>query len=140
MPCSRANIRHADPASLGEPFDLVVADLSFISLRTVAPSLEPLGGDSANWVLLVKPQFEVGKDRVGAKGIVSDPSDWADAISGVIDAFAAVGLGCQGVAVSSITGATGNVEFVAHFTRGPGIIESEAIDQQTIERLMGDEG
>ncbi len=70
----RTNVRDAGPAALGAPFDIVVADLSFISLHLVAEQLAALGGDATDWVLLVKPQFEVGKDLVGKGGVVRDPA------------------------------------------------------------------
>lgn len=125
----RTNIRHADPAALGAPFDLVVADLSFISLRTVARQLAGLGTDHTTWILLVKPQFEAGRDKVGRGGIVRDPAVHRDVLSSVIDAFDDVGLGCRWLGVSSITGTTGNVEFVAHLGQGPPSVPDEAVDQ-----------
>ena len=70
----RTNIRAADPAELGAPFDLVVIDVSFISLRTVLPHLVALLGDEGQIVALVKPQFEAGKGRVGKRGVVKDPA------------------------------------------------------------------
>lgn len=113
----RTNIRTADPASIGAPFDLVVADLSFISLRTVAPALDALGSETCQWVLLIKPQFEVGRESVARGGIVRDDRARISAVEAVLAAFDDRGLGCQGLAVSSITGATGNIEYVAHFVR-----------------------
>ena len=129
----RTNIRTAEIDALGGPFDIVVADLSFISLRMVADPLERLGGPQANWIVLVKPQFEVGKERVGRRGIVSDPEDWIEACTSVVGAFAEVGLGCQGLTVSSITGTTGNVEFLGHFTR-----DSATVGTAAIERIIGE--
>ena len=123
----RTNIRHADPAELGAPFDLVVGDLSFISLASLAPQLSRLGGPESTWFLLVKPQFEAGRDQVGKGGIVRDPAVRHDAVRSVIDAFAATGLGCRWLAVSSITGTTGNVEFVARFARGSVSLTDEEV-------------
>ena len=124
----RTNVRTADPVSIGAPFDLIVGDLSFISLRIVARALEQLGGEESIWILLIKPQFEVGRDRVGPRGIVGGTEDRAAAIQGEVDALSAVGLGCQALAVSSITGTTGNVEFVAMFDRTHGTIDRATID------------
>ncbi|MEN8113825.1 MAG: TlyA family RNA methyltransferase, partial [Actinomycetota bacterium] len=89
----RTNIRHADAAGLGAPFDVIVADLSFISLALVAPNLAGLGGDDSDWVLLVKPQFEVGKELVGKGGIVRDPEIHALAIEQAANALDATGIG-----------------------------------------------
>jgi 23S rRNA (cytidine1920-2'-O)/16S rRNA (cytidine1409-2'-O)-methyltransferase len=107
----RTNIRHAAPADLGGPFDLVVADLSFISLCTVAESLAALATPSADLVLLVKPQFEVGKEQVGRGGIVTDPALHRMALEKVVECLGARGMGTQGVTVSPILGAKGNREF-----------------------------
>lgn len=125
----RTNIRTADIQALGAPFDLVVADLSFISLRTVRDQLADLGTEVATWVLLVKPQFEVGRDDVGKGGIVRDSAVRVDALVRVLDAYQEIGLGCMGLIESPIRGATGNVEYVACFTRGSGTVTSETVDQ-----------
>jgi 23S rRNA (cytidine1920-2'-O)/16S rRNA (cytidine1409-2'-O)-methyltransferase len=114
----RTNIRTADPSQFGEPFDLVVADLSFISLRTVASVLVDLGADDAEWLLLIKPQFEAGREGVGKGGIVRDVSVRHAAVSDVLDHFAGLGCACRGLIRSPITGATGNIEYVAWFRRG----------------------
>lgn len=118
----RTNIRHADPSRLGAPFDVVVADLAFISLASVAHQLGTLGADDASWVLLIKPQFEAGRHRIGKGGVVTDPEVHRDVLLTVVAAFAEEGLGCRWLGVSSITGSTGNVEFIGHFRRGPASI------------------
>ncbi len=123
----RTNIRLATPAELGAPFDLVVADLSFISLRLLAPQVAALGGPDTMWILLVKPQFEAGPDLVGRGGIVTDPTVHIEVLRDVLAVYESVGLGCQRLAVSSITGATGNVEFVARFTSGSRIVDESAV-------------
>ena len=124
----RTNVRHANALELGAPFSIVVADLSFISLRTVAPSLASLGDDSTDWLLLVKPQFEAGRDAVGRGGIVRDPSIWTQVLFEVNDGLSDVGLGCHGLEVSSIRGSEGNVEFVGHYRKASGIVTAEQID------------
>lgn len=111
----RTNIRHADATALGAPFDLIVADLSFISLRIVAGALAALGTASSDWIVLVKPQFEVGRDQVGKGGVVTDPTLHRSAIEGVETAFKQVDLIMTGVVVSPIRGAEGNREFLAWF-------------------------
>lgn len=115
----RCNIRTADPATLGGPFDVVVADLSFIAICTVATNLAALGGAGTDWVLLVKPQFEVGKDDVGRGGIVRDPMLHARALSDASACLARAGLGVVGATASPITGAkSGNREFLVHAVPG----------------------
>jgi 23S rRNA (cytidine1920-2'-O)/16S rRNA (cytidine1409-2'-O)-methyltransferase len=110
----RTNVRLADPTALGAPFDLVVGDLSFISLCTVAEVLVALIGADGEGVLLVKPQFEVGRGKVGRGGIVRDEAVRASALDDVVACLASVGLGTVATCVSPITGAKGNVEFFVH--------------------------
>lgn len=115
----RTNVRDLDRSALAGPADLCVADLSFISLRTVAPHLLDLTTDAADYVLLVKPQYEAGRARLGKGGIVRDPVVHAEVLHEVTDGLAAIGLGIDAVIRSPLTGAEGNVEFVAHARRGP---------------------
>ncbi|GMR01757.1 MAG: hypothetical protein BMS9Abin20_0076 [Acidimicrobiia bacterium] len=124
----RTNIRTADPEALGAPFDIIVSDLSFISLRLVSRQLADLGHERAHWVLLIKPQFEAGREGVGKGGVVSDPGVRRDAVLHVVDAFEEIGLGCLGVIESPITGAKGNIEYVACFRRGPSTVTSDTIE------------
>ncbi len=124
----RTNFRLVDPATVGAPFDLVVADVSFISLGLLARQFERVGSAQASWVLLIKPQFEAGREDVGRGGLVKDESTHRRVLRRVVDEFHDVGLECQELVVSSITGTKGNTEFVGWFTRsGPGIGD-EAID------------
>jgi 23S rRNA (cytidine1920-2'-O)/16S rRNA (cytidine1409-2'-O)-methyltransferase len=110
----RTNVRGL--ASTDLPFEpsLLVADLSFISLRTVAADLRRLGTEDAISVVLVKPQFEADAASVPAGGVVLDPETWRTAISGVVGSFAAVGIGSLGVMASPVPGRSGNVEFLLH--------------------------
>lgn len=118
----RLNARHMESPALGGPFDVVVADLSFISLRTVAPALVAVGGPDTDWVLLVKPQFEAGRGQVGKGGIVRDVAVRAETLRNVIETFEGRGLGARGVIDSPIAGAKGNREFVLWLRRGPTIV------------------
>ncbi len=127
----RTNIRHADPEVLGAPFDLVVADLSFISLALVAPQLAALGSSASDWVLLVKPQFEVGKELVGKGGIVRDPEAHVLAIEQAATALASSGIGVVGLVASSITGTEGNREFLVH-----GRIAERTLDGGTVREIV----
>ncbi len=119
----RTNIRHADPGELGAPFNLVVADLSFISIALVAEALSGLGTEGTDWVILVKPQFEVGKGKVGKGGIVTDPDLHREALEQAADALGGAGTGIVAVAESPITGATGNREFLVHGRRGRSVLD-----------------
>lgn len=124
----RTNIRTADPVTFGPPFDVVVCDVSFISLRTVSEQLAALGTERASWVLLIKPQFEAGRDRVGKGGIVRDPEIRRDVLHDVLQALDAIGLGCNGIIESPISGTKGNIEYIAIFTRGHGTLPSDTIE------------
>jgi len=114
----RTNLRTAAAGSLGAPADLVVADLSFISLVLVLPVLRALATPTADLLLMVKPQFEVGRDQLGAGGIVRNPALRATAVEGVAHAAAELGLGMRGVVASVLPGANGNIEVFCWFTAG----------------------
>ncbi|HEY8452866.1 MAG: TlyA family RNA methyltransferase [Micromonosporaceae bacterium] len=106
----RTNVRDLTPDLIGGKVDLTVADLSFISLRLVLPALVACTVPDGDLLLLVKPQFEVGRDRVGAGGVVRDPALRAEAVLGVAAAAEALGLGVAGVVASPLPGPAGNVE------------------------------
>jgi 23S rRNA (cytidine1920-2'-O)/16S rRNA (cytidine1409-2'-O)-methyltransferase len=133
------NVRELGPDRVGSrPFDVVVADLSFISLRTVAPVLlGPLAAPGADAVLLVKPQFEAGRAAVSrGRGVVTDPVDWRRSLVGVGSAVAAAGAAMIGTMVSPVKGAQGNVEFLLHaraHTRGEE--EPPGLDEVVAEAL-----
>ena len=112
----RVNIRTIDPALIGERVDLVVIDVSFISLRLVLPALPPLARPGAPVVALVKPQFEVGRAHVGKGGIVRDDAARAQALVDVRAAAVALGFAAKGETTSPITGGKGNIEFLLHLT------------------------
>ena len=115
----RTNIRAVDGAALGAPFGLVVADLSFISLRTV---LEPLVGmteTGGDLVLLVKPQFEAGREEAAkGRGVIRDPAVWRRVLGEVCAASLSQGAAMMELMPSPITGAEGNVEFLVHCRAG----------------------
>lgn len=123
----RTNIRTTDVSALGEPFGLVVADLSFISLRSVVGALSLLGSEAASWVLLVKPQFEAGRRDVGKGGIVRDQEVRSRTVAEVAEAYETNGMFLRGLIRSPITGATGNVEYVAWFRRTPGEVSTKQL-------------
>lgn len=109
---SATTIRGLTPDDLGGPADLVVTDLSFISLTLVLGDLAGLMTPDADLVALVKPQFEVGRGRLNNQGVVTSERDRTDAVLGVVDAVATAGLHVHGIRTSPITGATGNTEYL----------------------------
>ncbi|CAM3789872.1 TlyA family RNA methyltransferase [Mycolicibacterium frederiksbergense] len=111
----RTNVRTLTPDAIGGPVDLVVADLSFISLATVLPALTACCSRDADIVPMVKPQFEVGKDRVGAGGVVSDPALRAEAVLAVAHRAAELQWHTVAVTASPLPGPSGNVEFFLRF-------------------------
>ena len=115
----RTNIRDLTLDLVGEPVDLVVGDLSFISLTLVLDALIGVTAADGDLALMVKPQFEVGKDRVGKGGVVRDPELWVEAVATVADAAAARGWGARSVTPSPLPGPSGNVEFFLWLRRGP---------------------
>jgi 23S rRNA (cytidine1920-2'-O)/16S rRNA (cytidine1409-2'-O)-methyltransferase len=114
----RVNVRNLQPGQVAPPPDLVTGDLSFISLGQVLPALAGCAAQDADFVLLVKPQFEVGKGKVGAGGVVRDPELRAGAVAAVAHAALDLGLGVRGVAASPLPGPSGNVEYFLWLHRG----------------------
>ncbi len=115
----RVNARLLSRAEIPEAPSLLVADLSFISLTLVLPAAVPLLGPSADVLVLVKPQFEAERGQVGRGGIVRDEAVRTAAVARVEGAAAALGLESRGAAPSPITGADGNVEYLAAFRKNP---------------------
>jgi 23S rRNA (cytidine1920-2'-O)/16S rRNA (cytidine1409-2'-O)-methyltransferase len=107
----RTNVRDLTPGLIGEPVDLVVGDLSFISLTVVLPALVSIAHQDADLVVLVKPQFEAGRGNVGAGGVVRDVAIRAAAVRSVAAKAAETGLGVRGVVASPLPGPAGNVEY-----------------------------
>ncbi|MEU8272240.1 TlyA family RNA methyltransferase [Sphaerisporangium sp. NPDC049002] len=133
----RVNVRDLTPEMVGDPPSLVVGDLSFISLRLVLPALAACAAPEADFVMLVKPQFEVGKERVGAGGVVRDPALRAGAVRDVARAASALGLAVRGVTASPLPGPSGNVEYLIWLGRGPGPEPVADLDAE-IERAVAE--
>ncbi|MCB1039601.1 MAG: TlyA family RNA methyltransferase, partial [Acidimicrobiales bacterium] len=115
----RTNVRHLRPGDLGDPFDVVVADLSFISLRTVAAALIALSAPGADLVWLVKPQFEAGRSEVSqGRGVIADPVVWRRVLDDVVATLGDLGAAIMGAMASPLRGADGNVEFLLHARTG----------------------
>lgn len=115
----RTNVRDLGPGSIGAPADLCVADVSFISLRTIVANLLAIATGDADFVLLVKPQFEAGPARVGRGGIVRDPEVRDEVVREVVGGLGAAGIEVRGRVESPIRGAGGNVEHFVHGQRSP---------------------
>ncbi|MEY2434594.1 MAG: rRNA (cytidine1920-2-O)/16S rRNA (cytidine1409-2-O)-methyltransferase [Acidimicrobiaceae bacterium] len=111
----RTNVRTLDAAAIGGPVDLVVADLSFISLRSVAPALLACANAGADLVLLVKPQFEAGRAEASrGRGVIRDPEVRARVLEEVCGALTDLGAAIMGTMESPLKGADGNVELLLH--------------------------
>jgi 23S rRNA (cytidine1920-2'-O)/16S rRNA (cytidine1409-2'-O)-methyltransferase len=127
----RTNIRDITPELLGGPVDVVVGDLSFISLELVLDALIGVCAPDADLALMVKPQFEVGKERLGKGGVVRDPALRAEAVTAVALAAARRGWGACAVATSKLPGPSGNVEFFLWLRRGEPTIGAAEIAVET---------
>ena len=123
----RTNIRYVTPEQLGEPLDLSVIDVSFISLRIVLPAIKALLKPTGQVLCLIKPQFEAGKEKVGKKGVVRDPEIHKE----VLDQFVALAqelkFNILGITFSPVKGPEGNIEFLGHLT----LADRESIEPDT---------
>jgi len=127
----RTNVRTLTPEAIDGPVGLVVADLSFISLRLVLPALVACARPDADLLPMVKPQFEVGRERLGAGGVVRDLGHRADAVLEVARSAASLGWGTAGVVASPLPGPAGNVEFFLWLRRDAG-----PPDEATVRRAV----
>ena len=115
----RTNIRNVTPEMIGEPLDLSVVDVSFISLRLVLPVIRELLGPHGQVVCLIKPQFEAGKEKVGKKGVVRDLSTHVEVLEQFQSASEDMGFTVADLTYSPVKGPEGNIEFLAHLTVEP---------------------
>ncbi|MEU4346620.1 TlyA family RNA methyltransferase [Streptomyces sp. NPDC023838] len=130
----RTNVRELTLDDIdGEPVDLVVGDLSFIALGLVLPALVRCCAPGADLVLMVKPQFEIGKDRLGSGGVVRSPELRAETVRTVAGQAAALGLGVLGVTASPLPGPSGNVEYFLWLRAG-----APALDPADVERAVAE--
>jgi 23S rRNA (cytidine1920-2'-O)/16S rRNA (cytidine1409-2'-O)-methyltransferase len=123
----RVNVRELTLEVTDGPVDVVVGDLSFISLELVLDALLGVTAPDGDLALMVKPQFEVGRERVGKGGVVRDPGLRAEAVAGVAAAAEQRGWGAHMVATSPLPGPSGNVEFFLWLRRGPATLDEGAI-------------
>ena len=116
----RTNLRNVTPELLGEPLDLFVIDVSFISLRLVLPAVHALLKPAGEVVCLIKPQFEAGKEKVGKKGVVRDPEVHHEVLASVVDFSREIGFTLRHLTFSPVKGPEGNIEFLAHLSKAEG--------------------
>lgn len=112
----RTNVRYVTPEQLGEPLDLSVIDVSFISLRIVLPVIKTFLKPTGQVLCLIKPQFEAGKDKVGKKGVVRDPQTHKEVLDSFVSLAGETGFQILGLTFSPVKGPEGNIEFLAHLT------------------------
>ncbi|MBM7825324.1 23S rRNA (cytidine1920-2'-O)/16S rRNA (cytidine1409-2'-O)-methyltransferase [Arcanobacterium pluranimalium] len=125
----RTNVRTLEPELVAPAPTLVVSDLSFISLTLVIPALVRVSSDDAEFLLMVKPQFEVGKERLGAGGVVRDPQLHIESVMSVAQAAIDASLQIIDVAPSPLPGPAGNVEYFLYMSKTKGTVEMEAINE-----------
>jgi len=130
------NVRSLARGDVDPAPTLVVADLSFISLTLVLPALIDVATSDADLLLMVKPQFEVGRERLGSGGVVRVPSLWVDAVVGVAQAASELGLGVRDVVRSPLPGPSGNVEFFVWLRHA----DEPSVDVDRIRRAVLAEG
>ena len=112
----RTNIRYVTPEQLGEPLDLSVIDVSFISLKIVLPTIKTLLKPTGQVLCLIKPQFEAGKDKVGKKGVVRDPATHQEVLESFVSLAHDQGFKILGLTFSPVKGPEGNIEFLGHLS------------------------
>ena len=119
----RTNVRYVTPEQLGEPLDLSVIDVSFISLKIVLPTIKTLLKPTGQVLCLIKPQFEAGKDKVGKKGVVREPETHKEVLDSFVALANELNFKILGLTFSPVKGPEGNIEFLAHLTLAdvPGI-------------------
>lgn len=137
----RTNVRYVTLEQLGEPLDLSVIDVSFISLKIVLPVIKTFLKPGKGQVLcLIKPQFEAGKEKVGKKGVVRDPAVHKEVLDGFVNLTKETGFTILGLTFSPVKGPEGNIEFLAHLTLEdkPGIDpDTTDVVRQAHEALRG---
>ncbi len=112
----RTNIRYVTPEDLGEPLDLSVIDVSFISLKIVLPTIKTLLKPTGQVLCLIKPQFEAGREKVGKKGVVREPATHKEVLDMFVELADNLGFTILGLTFSPVKGPEGNIEFLGHLT------------------------
>ena len=114
----RTNLRYVSPEQIPEPIDLAVMDVSFISIRLVIPAVKALLKPDADYICLIKPQFEAGREEVGKKGVVRDPAVHEQVVLGILEFARQSGFTVMGLDYSPIKGPEGNIEYICHLKNG----------------------
>ena len=117
----RTNIRYVQPEDLGEPLDLSVVDVSFISLKIVLPAIARLLKPTGQVLCLIKPQFEAGKEKVGKKGVVRDRAVHQEVLEHFVALADELGFTIRNLTFSPVKGPEGNIEFLGHLSREAGV-------------------
>ena len=126
----RTNIRYVTPEDIGEPLDLSVIDVSFISLRIVLPAIKNLLKEGRGQVLcLIKPQFEAGRENVGKNGVIRDPAVHKEVLDNIVSLAKELGFKILGLTFSPVKGPAGNIEFLGHLT----LADVEGIEPDTAD-------
>ena len=126
----RTNIRYVTPEDIGEPLDLSVIDVSFISLRIVLPAIKNLLKENQGQVLcLIKPQFEAGRENVGKNGVIRDPAVHKEVLDNIVALAKELGFTILGLTFSPVKGPAGNIEFLGHLT----LADAEGIEPDTAD-------
>lgn len=136
----RTNIRYVTPEDLGEPLDLSVVDVSFISLKIVLPAIKNLLKPTGQVLCLIKPQFEAGKEKVGKKGVVREPETHKEVLDTFVETVTNLGFTILGLTFSPVKGPEGNIEFLGHLTLEdkPGIVpDTAAVVAEAHQTLRG---
>lgn len=136
----RTNIRYVTPEDLGEPLDLSVVDVSFISLKIVLPAIQKLLKPTGQVLCLIKPQFEAGKEKIGKKGVVRDPAVHAEVLQNFTALADSLHFTIRNLTFSPVKGPEGNIEFLAHLAMQPEDacqLDIEALVAQAHEALKG---
>ena len=136
----RTNVRYVTPEQLGEPLDLSVIDVSFISLKIVLPVIKTFLKSTGQVVCLIKPQFEAGKEKVGKKGVVREPETHKEVLDSFVALARELDFTILGLTFSPVKGPEGNIEFLGHLTleSRPGITpDTAAVVAQAHETLKG---
>ncbi len=129
----RTNVRNVKLEDIGEQVDFISIDVSFISLKLVLPVAKELLKDEGEIAALIKPQFEAGREKVGKKGIVREKSTHMEVLKNTIEFAKEIGLIADSLTYSPVTGATGNIEFLARFKKS-----GEPVDEVVIQNVIED--
>ncbi len=126
----RTNLRYITKEQIPEALDLAVMDVSFISIRLVLPSVKELLKPGADYICLIKPQFEAGREEVGKKGVVRDPAVHEEVVRGILDFAPTIGFSVMGLDFSPIRGPEGNIEYICWLKNGE--FDAEPVDPAAV--------